>query len=176
MSVRYERYLLAMAAAALLPFAGCNKPAPTPQPENAAQPAAAVTQIGGEDIVHLQRKATSNGAKPEFLSATIFPGRGMNLFQITANIPGKGEVKVLASPSIEDAAAKLNGGPQDQTETRGFLSAAHFSCPIPTGFAASFPTMAKPSRRNGMASPSRCPQILPVKNQGQKSTPYTALF
>ena len=131
MSVRYERYLLAMAAAALLPFAGCNKPAPTPQPENAAQPAAAVTQIGGEDIVHLQRKATSNGAKPEFLSATIFPGRGMNLVQITANIPGKGEVQVLASPSIEDAAAKLNGGPLDANGNASFSFGGAFLVPYP---------------------------------------------
>jgi galactose mutarotase-like enzyme len=131
MSVRYERYWLAMAAAALLPFAGCSKAAPPAQQESAPTPAPAVTQIGGEDIVHLQRKATSNGAKPEFLSATIFPGRGMNLFQIMANIPGKGDVQVFASPSIEDAAAKLNGGPLDQNGNASFSFGGAFLVPYP---------------------------------------------
>jgi hypothetical protein len=40
---------------------------------------------------------------PEFLSVTLLPGRGMNVLQITAYIPGKGEVNLLASPSIEGA-------------------------------------------------------------------------
>jgi len=129
MSVRYERYLLALAAAALLSVAGCNKPAPPAQQETAAQPA--VPQIGGENIVKLQRTATANGAKPEFLTATIFPGRGMNLFQITANIPGKGEVQVFASPSVEEAAAKLNGGPADQNGNASFSFGGAFLVPYP---------------------------------------------
>src|SRR5277367_6474407 len=129
MSVRYERYLLALAAAALLSVAGCNKPAPPAQQETAAQPA--VPQIGGENIVKLQRTATANGAKPEFLTATVFPGRGMNLFQVTANIPGKGEVQVFASPSVEDAAAKLNGGPADQNGNASFSFGGAFLVPYP---------------------------------------------
>jgi aldose 1-epimerase len=130
MSVRYEHYLLAVAAAALLTVAGCNKPAPPAQQETAAQPAA-VTQIGGENIVKLQRNATANGAKPEFLTATILPGRGMNLFQITANIPGKGEVQVFASPSLEEATAKLNGGPADQNGNASFSFGGAFLVPYP---------------------------------------------
>ena len=60
-----------------------------------------VTEIGGQKIVTLTRKATST-TKPEFTTVTVLPGRGMELLQITANFPGKGEVDVLASP---DAAA-----------------------------------------------------------------------
>ncbi len=130
MSVRYERYLLTVAAAALFSVAGCNKPAPPAQQESAAKPAA-VTQIGGANIVELKRTATSSGAKPEFLSATILPGRGMNLFQITANIPGKGEVQVFASPSLEEAAAKLNGGPADQNGNTSFTFGGAFLVPYP---------------------------------------------
>ncbi|HEX3438305.1 MAG TPA: aldose 1-epimerase [Pseudacidobacterium sp.] len=130
MFVRYQRYLLAMATAVLLlPFAGCSKPAPPAQQESAAKPA--VAQIGGQDIVKLQRKATSNGAKPEFLTATIFPGRGMNLFQITANVPGKGEVELLASPSVEEAAQKLNGGPADLNGNASFSFGGAFLVPYP---------------------------------------------
>lgn len=130
MSVRYERCLLALATTALLTFAGCSKPAPPAPPENAAQPAA-ITQIGGQNIVKLERKATSNGAKPEFLSATIFPGRGMNLFQITANVPGKGEVQVLASPSLEEAASKLNGEGADANGNASFSFGGAFLVPYP---------------------------------------------
>ena len=129
MSVRYERSLLALATVALLSFAGCNKPAPPAQQETAAQPAAA--QIGGENVVKLQRTATSNGAKPEFLTATVLPGRGMNLFQITANIPGKGEVQVFASPSLEEAASKLNGGPADVNGNASFTFGGAFLVPYP---------------------------------------------
>jgi galactose mutarotase-like enzyme len=129
MSVRYERYLPAIAAAALLSVAGCNKPAPPAQQESPAQPA--MTQIGGENIVKLQRTATSNGAKPEFLTATVLPGRGMNLFQITANIPGKGEVQVFASPSLDEAAAKLNGGTADQNGNASFSFGGAFLVPYP---------------------------------------------
>lgn len=79
----------------------------------------------------LQRKATSNGQKPEFLSATVFPGRGMNVFQITANIPGKGVTQVLASPSLADAAAKLNGQGDDQYGNASFSFGGAFLVPYP---------------------------------------------
>ncbi len=61
-------------------------------------------QIGGQDVVHLSRGRSGNGGTPEFLSATLLPGRGMNMFQITAWIPGRGETPLLTSPSLEDAA------------------------------------------------------------------------
>lgn len=66
------------------------------------------TQINGQPIVVLKRAATSHGTKPEFLTATILPGRGMNLLQITANIPGKGDIDVLATPSLDEVARQLS--------------------------------------------------------------------
>jgi galactose mutarotase-like enzyme len=66
------------------------------------------------DVVRLQRKATSSGKKLEFLSITILPGRGMNVFQITANIPGKGETPLLLSPSLEEAAQQMTGTDKDK--------------------------------------------------------------
>jgi aldose 1-epimerase len=70
---------------------------------------AAPLQIGGEFPVTLHRAATSQGAKPEFLSLTFLPGLGMNVFQITASIPGKGVISILTSPSLEEQASRLNG-------------------------------------------------------------------
>ncbi len=69
--------------------------------------------IGGMPPLRLERKATSNGAKREFTSITLLPGRGLNTFQITANLPGKGETELLRSPSLDEAAQKLNGQGDD---------------------------------------------------------------
>jgi aldose 1-epimerase len=70
---------------------------------------ATVVRPGGQDAVVLQRSQITIGTAPEFLSATLLPGRGMNVLQITAYIPGKGAVELLASPSLEEA-GKLLGG------------------------------------------------------------------
>lgn len=76
----------------------------------AAPPAAAEsTRINGQPVVTLKRAASHHGAKPEFLSATILPGRGMNLLQITANLPGKGVINVLATPPLDQVAQALTG-------------------------------------------------------------------
>lgn len=62
---------------------------------------------GGQDVVVLQRSPLPGGG-PEFLSATLLPGRGMSVLQITAYLPDKGEVELLASPSLDQAAKLLN--------------------------------------------------------------------
>ena len=71
-------------------------------------------KVGGLDVVRLERKATSGGKKFEFLSVTLLPGRGMNVFQITANIPGKGVTELLQSPTVEEAAQEMTGTGKDQ--------------------------------------------------------------
>lgn len=57
------------------------------------------TEIGGQKIVTITRSAVSK-TRPEFTSITVLPGRGMELLQITANFPGRGNVDVLASPDF----------------------------------------------------------------------------
>src|SRR3984885_1624247 len=63
---------------------------------------------GGQDAILLERSQFGGGSGPEFLSATLLPGRGMNVLQITAYLPDKGEVSLLASPSLDEA-GKMNG-------------------------------------------------------------------
>ena len=65
-------------------------------------------QINGQAVVTLKRSASPGGKKPEFLSATIAPGRGMNLLQIKADIPGQGVIDVFATPSIDEVAKALS--------------------------------------------------------------------
>jgi aldose 1-epimerase len=64
---------------------------------------------GGQEAIRLTRSATNVGQGAELLSATLLPGRGMNVFQITALIPGHGEVPLLVSPPLVDAANILSG-------------------------------------------------------------------
>ena len=91
-----KRWLVSVLAASALLAAGCRQQ-PAPPGEQAPQPAApAAVQIGGENVLTLARKATASGSKPEFLSVTLLPGRGMNMFQVTAAIPGKGGDPIVA--------------------------------------------------------------------------------
>lgn len=122
-----------LAVAALV--AGCQQQKPAPVAEQAdAVPAAAASaplKIGGEDVVTLSRKATSGGGKPEFLSVTLLPGRAMNMFQVTAAIPGKGEIPLLHSPSIQEAASKLTGTGPDALGNLSFSLGGAFLVPYP---------------------------------------------
>jgi len=131
MSIRNRIIAAVNLAAALIFFSGCNQqPQPAPAATQPAQPAGP-PQIGGEPVVKLTRAATSNGQQPEFLSVTVLPGRGMNVFQITANVPGKGEIPIFYAPTLEEAAAKLSGGPDDQNGNASFSFGGAFLVPYP---------------------------------------------
>ncbi len=69
--------------------------------------AQAPTEIGGQKIVNITRSLTSK-TRPEFTSITVLPGRGMELLQITANFPGRGNVDVLASPDLAESKKMLD--------------------------------------------------------------------
>ena len=119
-------------AATLLLAGGCKSSAPTESVNPKNVPAATTPQINGEDVVTLQRKATSGGSAPEFLSATVIPGRGMNLLQITANLPGKGTTNVFFAPSLSEAQTKLSGSdPADKFGNASFAFGGAFLVPYP---------------------------------------------
>lgn len=95
-------------------------------PESNAQPA---QEIGGEKVVTLHRAVTDKN-KPEFTSVTLLPGRGMELLQITANFPGKGNVDVLASPDFAGAKQMLDVKDDDFGDL-GYRLGAAFLFPYP---------------------------------------------
>jgi aldose 1-epimerase len=100
---------LVLASALALPIgAAAEEPSKQAPDQALKQPL-----IGGMPPLRLERKASSHGAKREFTSITLLPGRGLNTFQITANLPGKGETELLRSPSLDEAAQKLNGHGDD---------------------------------------------------------------
>lgn len=65
-------------------------------------------EIGGEPVVVLQRPRSGDPRKPQFLEATVVPGRGMAVLQIKAYIPGKGEINLLNTPPLPEAAQMLD--------------------------------------------------------------------
>ncbi len=121
-------------AASVLLISGCKQSGlqsaanSNPQP---ASEAAKTVQVNGEDVVTLTRNPTESGKQPEFLSAQVLPGRGMNLFQITANIPGRGVTKVFYSPSLDEAKAKLTGSDADMNGNASFSFGGAFLVPYP---------------------------------------------
>jgi galactose mutarotase-like enzyme len=88
-----------------------------------------VTEIGGEKVVTITRTPVST-TKPEFTSVTIAPGRGMEILQITANFPGKGNVNVLASPDLAGAKKMLDVD-DDANGDLGYRLGAAFLVPYP---------------------------------------------
>jgi len=64
---------------------------------------------GGQDPVFLVRHTNENGTEPQFLEAALLPGRGFNLWQLTAFIPGHGEVPLLVAPPVANATSVLTG-------------------------------------------------------------------
>lgn len=115
-------------------FAGWNlgcksRPAPA-SPSPTAIASARLPLVGGQKAIKLRRLESGVGAEPEFLSVTLLPGRGMNLFQITAYLPGRGEVALLASPSLNTAATLMNGGPDDLGGNESFSGGGAFLFPF----------------------------------------------
>jgi aldose 1-epimerase len=76
---------------------------PASQQRTVTVPVHSTVTIGGEAVAVLKRPQSADQSKPQFLTATVIPGRGMAVLQITAYVPGKGEVDVFTAPSLGDA-------------------------------------------------------------------------
>ncbi len=92
-------------------------------------PSARRTGPGGEDAIRLVRKPTAVSGDPEFLSATFLPGRGMNLLQLTALVPGHGEVPLIMAPPLDEAGNMLTGGGPDANGSLGATMGGAFLVP-----------------------------------------------
>ncbi len=98
-----------------------KKPAPLPVPT--------VIRPGGQEPIILERSQVETGSTPEFLKATLLPGRGMNLQQITAYIPQKGEIQLLATPALESAAKLFTGTGPDVNGAASLTSGSAYLAP-----------------------------------------------
>jgi aldose 1-epimerase len=96
----------------------------TPQHVDPAAP-----HPGGQDAVILSRPQTPDATQPEFISATLLPGRGLNVLQINAFVPGRGEIGLLASPTLADAARAMSGVDDDSEGQASLTDGAAFLVP-----------------------------------------------
>ncbi len=90
---------------------------------------APVPRLGGQEAMVLTRIRLTGGSMPEFLSATLLPGRGMNVLQIGAYIPGKGEVNLIASPTLDSAANVMSGNGDDANGMQSMAMGGAFEIP-----------------------------------------------
>ena len=129
-------------------------------------------EIGGQPLVKLSRKAVST-TTPEFTSITLMPGRGMELLQITANFPGKGDVNVLASPS-ESTAKEMLDDKDDANGDFGYRLGAAFLVPYPNRIRGKL----SPNGKTLTAEWEGHTLTLPANNMGRlptaERTPCTA--
>jgi aldose 1-epimerase len=164
-------------ATSLLLANGCKSASPSS--DTAAVPAAqpsATPQIGGEDVVTLKRTASGKGDKPEFLSATILPGRGMNVFQMTANLPGKGVTNLLFSPSLTEAAAKLTGTGDDAFGNGIFGFGGAFLVPYPNRIRGKLSDDGKTLTAEWNGKPITVPPNWPGKSPGAEKVSMHGLI
>jgi len=67
----------------------------------------------------LQRPQGSDKSKPQFLEATLLPGRGMAVLQLTAFLPSRGRISLLNAPALPAAEQVLDHG-DDEWGTQVF--------------------------------------------------------
>ena len=84
---------------------------------------------GGQEAVVLQRAPVTGGTLPEFLSATLLPGRGMSVLQITAYLPDKGEVNLLAAPTLIEASRRFSVADASAQRAAGLEMGGVFEAP-----------------------------------------------
>ena len=88
-----------------------------------------VTGPGGPPPIQLTRTKTAIGSEPEFVSVTLLPGRGLDVLQITAFIPGHGEITLLSSPPMTDVKRALTNTGKDANGRLGAMFGAPFLAP-----------------------------------------------
>jgi galactose mutarotase-like enzyme len=93
------------------------------------RPDLVVPRPGGREAILLQRTRAMGATSPEFISATVLPGRGMNVLQIAAYLPGRGEVNLMASPPLESAAKAMSGAGEDAGGQQSLAMGGAFELP-----------------------------------------------
>jgi galactose mutarotase-like enzyme len=87
--------------------------------------------LGGQEAVVLERTSSANSGAgmPEFVSATMLPGRGMEVLQITARVPSLGTIALLEAPSLTEAATILTGPGADSYGQKSLSMGGAFEIP-----------------------------------------------
>jgi len=126
--------------------------------------------IGGREPVVLNRPQSDGGLVPEFLSATLLPGRGMNLLQLTAYLPGTGVVPLLDAPETDQINPLLTNADADRNGavTAGFGGAflLPFDSRITGTLSGDGRNITIPWQGNTLKLPVDAPGTSPVASKG----------
>ena len=123
---------------------------------------------GGQEAVVMERTMLAEGSTPEFLSATLLPGRGLNTLQIVMSVPGHGSVPLLASAPLEDAAAAMTG---QGVDANGEMSLA-IGAPLEAPFAGRIPGSRSGDGLHLLADWRGRPLTLPITGEAN-GVPYS---
>ena len=77
--------------------------------------------IGGQPTIKLHAPFTEDQKHPAIVGAAILPGRGMNIFQLQAFLPGHGLFNMLASIPLAEAADYFSDSDDDSLGNRSFM-------------------------------------------------------
>jgi aldose 1-epimerase len=88
------------------------------------------TGPGGQDPITLTRSVNANVTAPEFTSVTMLPGRGMDIWQLNAYLPGRGDTPLLVSPPLAQASSLLAGTGNDSNGSLSTSFGAAFLAPF----------------------------------------------
>jgi aldose 1-epimerase len=86
--------------------------------------------VGGKPVVTLVRPRAADQSKPQFLEAVVLPGIGMNLLQLKAFLPGKGDIQVITTMPLPEAKKFLETD-NDAWGNNAFKIGAVFLLPYP---------------------------------------------
>lgn len=78
---------------------------------DAPLPVAMVPMPGGQEAANLTRLVLLHNTVPEFVSATVLPGLGMQVLQLAVNVPKHGVRALFDAPSISEISANANARP-----------------------------------------------------------------
>ena len=133
-------------------------------------------EIGGRKVVTLSQPHTADPSQPQILGADILPGRGMNIYQIHAYIPGKGEVGLLSAPSLEEAKGLMNGGAGDEYGTQSFKMGGAILAPFANRIRGKLSADGKTIATTSTASRCSLPRTGRARNPALSGTPCTGSF
>lgn len=115
--------------------------------------------IGGRKVVSLTQPQSADTSKPQILGAEILPGRGMNIYQLEAYVPGKGVVNLFES-------RLLSNGPDDSDGTMSFKIGGAILVPFANRIRGKLPPHGKTLETKILGKTVKLPPNWKGKNPG----------